>query len=250
MSEVAQAATLLQMRGIQKWFGKVHALRGVDLSVDYGEVVAVIGDNGAGKSTLIKILVGLIPMNDGRILWQGSPVTIRSIQDSRALGIEAVYQDQAVVDAMSVADNVFLGREPEIRFGPFRFLDRRLMHRQTESLTRRLGLNISSPDQEMRFCSGGERQGVAISRAMHHEAQLTILDEPVAALSLKGTNQVLEFIEQLKRKNIGVIVIEHNLGHAFRVADRFVIMSHGAVVADVMKRDTTLAELETTTLTL
>ena len=238
------------MRGVQKWFGKVHAVRGVDLTVDSGEVVAIVGDNGAGKSTLIKILVGLIPMTEGQILWQGAPVAIRSIQDSRALGIEAVYQDQAVVDAMSVADNVFLGREPEIRFGPFRFLDRRLMRRQTESLTRRLGLSISSAEQEMRFCSGGERQGVAISRAMHHQAPLTILDEPVAALSLKGTNQVLEFIEQLKRKNTGVIVIEHNLGHAFRVADRFVIMSHGVVVADVMKKDTSLAELEATTINL
>ncbi|MCY4376469.1 MAG: ATP-binding cassette domain-containing protein [Spirochaetaceae bacterium] len=247
---MAETAPLLQMRGVQKWFGKVHALRGVDLTVDSGEVVAIVGDNGAGKSTLIKILVGLIPLNDGQILWQGAPVAIRSIQDSRALGIEAVYQDQAVVDSMSVADNVFLGREPEIRFGPFRFLDRRLMLRQTESLTRRLGLSISSAEQEMRFCSGGERQGVAISRAMHHQAPLTILDEPVAALSLKGTNQVLEFIEQLKRKNTGVIVIEHNLGHAFRVADRFVIMSHGEVVADVMKKDTSLAELEATTINL
>jgi simple sugar transport system ATP-binding protein len=250
MNETSDSKPLLEMRNVHKWFGKVHALQGVNMVVDSGEVVAIIGDNGAGKSTLMKILVGLIPMNQGELLWKGRPVRIRSIQDSRNLGIEPVYQDQAVVNCMSVANNVFLGREPVRRIGPFRFLDMKTMRERSEALTRKLGLNISTVDQEVRFCSGGERQGVAISRAMYYEARLTILDEPVAALSLKGTNQVLEFIEQLKKNNIGVIVIEHNIGHAYRVADRFVIMSKGKIVARVRKDEVSLAALEDMTINM
>lgn len=235
---------LLQMKNIHKWFGKVHALRGVDLTVDAGEVVAVIGDNGAGKSTLIKILVGLFPMNSGSIVWKGEEVSIGSITDSRNLGIEPVYQTQAVVDCLSVADNVFLGREPVRKFGPFSFVDKKAITSYTEELTKKLGLNIATTEQEVRFCSGGERQGVAIARAMHHQASLTILDEPVTALSMKGTSQVMEFVRQLKKKNIGVIIIEHNIAHAHSVADRFVIMSRGKVKVDVAKEKTTLAALE------
>lgn len=235
---------LLQMKNIHKWFGKVHALKGVDLTVDAGEVVAVIGDNGAGKSTLIKILVGLFPMNSGTILWNGEEIKIRSITDSRKLGIEPVYQTQAVVDCLSVADNVFLGREPVKKLGPFSFVDKKTQTARTEELTNKLGLNIATTEQEVRFCSGGERQGVAIARAMYHQASLTILDEPVTALSMKGTSQVMEFIKQLKKKNIGVIIIEHNIAHAHSVADRFVIMSRGKVKVDVTKEETTLAALE------
>jgi simple sugar transport system ATP-binding protein len=250
MNEARDSTPLLEMRNVHKWFGKVHALHGVNLVVNSGEVVAIIGDNGAGKSTLMKILVGLIPMNQGELFWKGKPTRIRSIQDSRSLGIEAVYQDQAVVNCMSVANNVFLGREPVRRIGPFRFLDMKAMRERTEALTQRLGLSISTVDQEVRFCSGGERQGVAISRVMYFEAQLTILDEPVAALSLKGTNQVLEFIERLKKNHIGVIVIEHNIGHAYRVADQFVIMSRGKIVANLRKDEVTLAQLEDMTINL
>jgi simple sugar transport system ATP-binding protein len=151
---------------------------------------------------------------------------------------------------MSVASNIFLGREPVVKYGPFSFIDRKLMTEQTKILTEKLGLNIASVDQEVRFCSGGERQGVAISRVMYHQAKLTVLDEPVAALSVKGTNQVLDLIEQLKRKKVGVIVIEHNIGHAYRVADRFIIMSKGEVVANMRKDDVTLSELEDITLKL
>jgi simple sugar transport system ATP-binding protein len=250
MENVSGNAPLLQMKSIHKYFGKVHALQGVDLTVDAGEVVAVIGDNGAGKSTLIKILVGLIPKNSGTIYWKGEKVEINSIADSRRLGIEPVYQTQAVVDCMSVSNNVFLGREPVKKFGPFRFIDHEVMTTHSEELTRRLGLNIATTEQELRFCSGGERQGVAIARAMYYQASLTILDEPVTALSLKGTKQVIEFVQQLKKKNIGVIIIEHNIGHAHQVADRFVIMSRGKVKVNVRKEDTTLAALEDMTMNL
>lgn len=241
---------LLRLCNIHKWFGKVHAVNGVDLTVDAGEVVAIIGDNGAGKSTLIKMLVGLIPMNEGDIFWEGERVKINTIEDSRRIGIEPLYQDQAVVDCMKVYQNVFLGRELVKRYGPFKFLDIPKMRKESEHYTRKLGLNISSPDQELRFCSGGERQGVAIARAMCFKAKLTILDEPIAALSVKGVRQVINYIHELKESNVGVIVIEHNLGHAFAVADRFVIMSRGQIVKDVKKSETTLQDLEETTIHL
>ena len=235
---------LLKMENIHKWFGTVHALQGVDVEVHAGEVVGIIGDNGAGKSTLIKLLVGLIPKNEGAIYWKGSEVDIASIDDSRKMGIEAVYQDQAVVDCLSVSKNVFLGRELTKKFGPFRFLDKEKMREQTEVLTRRLGLDIATVDQEVRFCSGGERQGVAITRAMYYEAALTILDEPITALSLKGTKQVLEFVTHIKERDIGVIVISHNIGHVYAVADRFILMSKGKKMVDVEKNSVTLVDLE------
>ncbi len=235
---------LLRMENIHKYFGKVHALAGVDVEVNAGEVVGIIGDNGAGKSTLIKILVGLIPMNEGKIYWKGEEVEINSIDDSRKLGIEAVYQDQAVVDCLSVAKNVFLGREPTKSIGPFRFLDLQKMRTHTAVLTQKLGLDISTVEQEVRFCSGGERQGVAITRAMYHEAALTILDEPITALSLKGTKQVIEFVKHLKERNIGVIVISHNIGHVYTVADRFTLMSKGKIMVNIEKNEVSLSSLE------
>ena len=250
MAEEVKKAPLLSMKNIHKWFGNVHAVNGVDLTVDSGEVVAIIGDNGAGKSTLIKILVGLIGKNEGEIYWEGDLAEIHSIHDSRKYGIEPLYQDQAVVDSMKVYQNIYLGRELYKNYGPLRFLDICTMRQEAEKYTSRLGLNISSPDQEVRFCSGGERQGVAIARAMCFKAKLTILDEPITALSLKGVKQVINFINELKSNNIGVMIIEHNLGHAFSVADRFVIMSRGKVIADVRKEDTSLNELEELTINL
>lgn len=235
---------LHKMENIHKWFGKVHALKGVDIELNAGECIGIIGDNGAGKSTLIKILVGLIPKNEGRIFWKGKEVQINSIDDSRKLGVEAVYQDQAVVDCLSVSKNVFLGREITKKIGPLKILDLKRMRDQSEELTRRLSLDIASSDQEVRFCSGGERQGVAIARAMYYEAALTILDEPITALSLKGTKQVLEFVKHLKERNIGVILISHNIGHAYAVADRFILLSKGKNMKNIKKDEVTLAGLE------
>ena len=250
MAQDLKKPPFLEMCNIHKWFGKVHAVNGVDLTVDSGEVVAVIGDNGAGKSTLIKILVGLISKNKGDIFLEGNRVDIKSIHDSRKLGIEPLYQDQAIVDCMKVFQNIYLGREQYKKYGPFNFLDLQKMKDESEVLTRKLGLNISSPDQEIRFCSGGERQGVAIARTMCFKAKLIILDEPITALSLKGVKQVVNFITELKKNNIGVIIIEHNLGHAYSVADRFVIMSRGKIIKNVKKTETTLDELEEVTINL
>lgn len=244
MTTEIENTPLLKMENIHKWYGKVHALQGVDIELHAGQALGIIGDNGAGKSTLIKILVGLIPKNKGTIYWKGNEVEITSIDDSRKIGIEAVYQDQAVVDCLSVSKNVFLGRELTKKVGPFRFLDTQRMRKQTEELTQKLSLDIATVDQEVRFCSGGERQGVAIARAMYYEAALTILDEPITALSLKGTKQVLEFVTHLKERNIGVIVISHNIGHVYAVADRFILMSKGKKMVDLEKDSVTLTDLE------
>jgi simple sugar transport system ATP-binding protein len=233
----------LKMENIHKFYGSVHALRGVDFEVNSDEVVGLIGDNGAGKSTLVEIIAGSLSKSKGKIFVKGKEVNISSVKAARDLGIETVYQDQAVVDTMSVAKNIFLGREL-LRSGFVKLLDMEKMKKEAEGITKSLGLDISSPDQEVRFCSGGERQGVAISRAMYFKAELVILDEPTAALSVIGARKVLEFIRQLKDSGASCIFISHNLHHVFPVADRIVVFSKGKKVADIRKDQTSIEELE------
>jgi len=233
----------LRMENIHKYYGSVHALKGVDFEVGLNEIVGLVGDNGAGKSTLVGIIGGSIQKSSGKIFVKGKEVEIPSVKAARKLGIEMVYQDQAVVDTMSVAKNIFLGREL-CRPGLLKLLDMKTMKREADRITKSLGLNISSPDQEVRFCSGGERQGVAISRAMYFKAELVILDEPTAALSIVGVQKVLEFIRQLKDSGASVIVISHNLHHVYPLADRIVVFSRGVKVADMRKDETSIEELE------
>jgi simple sugar transport system ATP-binding protein len=243
-SPTSQAKTpLLKLDGIEKYYGTVHALKNVTLEIYPREIVGLIGDNGAGKSTLIKIISGVIPMNRGHIYWKGQEVDLSSVKHARQLGIEAVHQDRAVVGVMSVARNVFLGREPVRRFGFFRVLDEAKMRREAAELASELKLNIPSPDQEVRFCSGGEMQGVAISRAMHFKASLVILDEPTTALAVSGVQRVLHFIERLKEQNISCIFVTHNLHDVYSVADRFVVMLRGAVAANLRKQEVTVDDL-------
>ncbi len=239
----AKRTPLLRLEAIEKWYGKVHALKSVDLEIYPREIVGLIGDNGAGKSTLIKIISGVIPKNRGHIYWKGQEVTIASVKEARRLGIETVHQDRAVVGVMSVARNIFLGREPVRRLGFIRMLDQAKMREEADKLSRDLKLNIPSPDQEVRFCSGGEMQGVAISRAMYFEASLVILDEPTTALAVTGVQRVLSFIERLKEEDIAGIFVTHNLHDVYAVADRFVVMLRGQVVANLAKRDVTVEEL-------
>jgi len=233
----------LRMENIHKFYGSVHALRGVDFEVESNEIVGLIGDNGAGKSTLVKIIGGAVQKSRGRIFVKGKEVEIPSVKAARDLGIEMVYQDQAVVDTMSVAKNIFLGREP-LRPGLIKLLDTEKMKKEAERITKSLGLNIASPDQEVRFCSGGERQGVAISRAMYFKAELVILDEPTRALSVFGVQKVMEFIRQLKDSGASCILISPNLYHVYPVADRMVVLSKGEKVADMRKKETSIEELE------
>jgi simple sugar transport system ATP-binding protein len=235
---------LLRMEGIHKRYGSVHALKGIDFGVYPGEVVGLIGDNGAGKSTLIEIITGVHRPSEGIVYWNGEETVISSVDKARALDIETVYQDQAVVDDRSVAQNVFLGRELTASIGPFDFLDKSTMREEAETLTRELGLDIASPNQEVRFCSGGEKQGVAIARAMYFDADLVILDEPTTALAVTGVREVMKFIEQLKNAGTSCIFITHNLQHGYSISDRFVVLSRGEKLADLKHEETSPDELE------
>ncbi len=231
---------LVRMAGIEKSFGKVQALKGVDFEVRPSEVVGLVGDNGAGKSTLIKVLSGYHLADKGEIYFEEKKVTINSSLDARRLGIETVYQEQALAPNMSISRNIFMGRESARSLG---FMDKKSMDRGSMEALESIGLHLRSPDALIAMLSGGERQGVAIARALHFKAKLVILDEPTIALSVKEARQVLEFIKQLGREGISVIFITHNLYHVFPSADRFVVLARGEKVADVEKKDTSVDEL-------
>jgi len=230
---------LLEARNIHKWFGKVHAVDGVSFSIEKGESVGLIGDNGAGKSTLIKVLSGYHIPDEGEILVEGHRVAITSPADSRNLGIETVYQEQALVDTMSIARNMYIGREPTVWAG---FLNKEKM-KECMGVMGKIGLDLDSPDLLVKNLSGGQKQGVAIARAMYFKAKMVILDEPTRALSVKESHNVLDFIKSLKRENVAVIFITHNLHHVYSVVERFLAMRKGKLLKDVNKRDTSIEEL-------
>lgn len=232
--------SLVRMVGIHKWFGRVHALRGVDFAVGKGEAVGLVGDNGAGKSTLIKVASGYHRADKGQIFFEGQEVIISSPKVARALGVETVYQEQALAPDLSIARNIFMGREPSRTLG---FMDKRTMNAESMKALASIGLHLRSPDTPVSTLSGGERQGVAIVRALHFEAKLVILDEPTIALSVKEVREVLEFVRELKDKGIAVIFIAHNLYHVFSVADRIVVLAHGKTLADMPTKDTTVDDL-------
>jgi len=233
---------LIKLENVHKWYGSVHALRGVNFSVNAAECMALIGDNGAGKSTLVQIMVGFIPMDKGTIYWKREKVNISSVKDARKLGIETVYQTQAIVPQLTVAQNIFLGREEVKSFGPLKFIDEKQMSNEASKIIGSLRLNLP-PDREVEFCSGGERQGVAIARAMQFKAELVILDEPTTALSVSGVEKVLNFIKGLKEQGISSIFISHNLRQLMEAADRFSIMSHGIVTHVINREEATEGKL-------
>ena len=224
------------MRGICKRFGTVSALEGVDFDVRRGEVCALLGDNGAGKSTLIKILTGIYPASSGEIRINGAPVTIRTPADARALGIETVYQDLALVNLMSVTRNFFLGREVTGGVGPLRYMRLGEMNQRTEQALHDIGIEKFSTGRSVTEpvarLSGGERQSIAIGRAVHFGASLLILDEPTSALSVGETEKVLHYTLRAKERGMAVIFISHNLHHVSKVADRYTIIRHGRKVGD------------------
>ncbi len=239
-SKTSGGEPLVRMANIHKWFGKVCALRGVNFNVNYGEIVGLVGDNGAGKSTLIKILSGFHPADQGEIYFEGKKVNISSPRVAKDLGIETVYQEQALSPHVSIARNVFMGREPTTFLG---FMDRGRMEEESMGVMTKLGLRIKDPDAIVEMLSGGQRQGVAIARVLYFKAKLVVLDEPTIALSVKESRQVLEFVQQLKREGISVIFITHNIFHVHQAAERFFILSHGEALTDVRKEDTTLDHL-------
>ena len=234
--------SVVKMVGIGKRFGTVSARQGVDFEVRAGEVTALLGDNGAGKSTLIKILTGVYPPSEGTIYFRGRAVRIESPRDARELGIETVYQDLALVPLMSVARNFFLGRELT---GPLRVLQVRRMEGETRRALGDIGIEKFSEagnrsvSEAVGKLSGGERQSVAIGRAVHFGASLLILDEPTSALSVAETEKVLSYTQAAKRRGLGVIFISHNIHHVYLVSDRYTILRHGRKTGDYVKGDLT-----------
>lgn len=237
---------LIRMVNIEKSYGGVRALRGVSLEVRSHEIVGLLGDNGAGKSTLIKVLSGAVPVTSGEIYIRGKKATISSTTDAIRYGIETIYQDSALVTQLSIARNLFLGREP-IR-GP-RFLgrlDQELMNRVARDLLRQVGISKNiPPTTPISSLSGGERQAVAIARAMHFDSDLIILDEPTNNLGVAETQGVLRFVRGARDSGHSCIFIAHNIHHVFQVVDRIVVMRMGKVVADdIDPKQTTVEEVE------
>ena len=220
---------VLALKGVSKSFGPVQALSDVDFEVHHGEVVALVGDNGAGKSTLVKTIAGIHPADSGTISFEGKEVTITSPTDAVALGIATVYQDLALCDNLDVVENLFLGRE-EVVGGPagvLRQLDEVGMEKQTGELLENLAVTITSVRAEVGTMSGGQRQQVAIARSLLGEPKLVMLDEPTAALGVRQTAMVLDLVKTLRDRGYGVLVISHNLGDVFQVADRIFVLRLG-----------------------
>jgi len=235
---------LLEVTGLRKSFGAVEALRGMDLVVQPGEVVAVVGDNGAGKSTLIKVISGVHPADDGEILLNGIPVHFQSPRDARASGIETIYQDLALANHLNVGANIFLGRELMKRWlGVFPIIDNSMIYRETVSLLNRIESRIPDARSPVLNLSGGQRQAVAIARAMYWKAKLVIMDEPTAALAVPEARNVLGLVDSLKKEGIGVIYIDHNLVLALEAADKVVVMNRGSKVYETDAADTDQEEL-------
>jgi simple sugar transport system ATP-binding protein len=218
---------LLETDRISKYYGNIVALSEVSMHVDGGEVTCILGDNGAGKSSFIKILAGVHEPDGGRLLVDGEPVHFTSPRDARAAGIATVYQDLAMVPLMSIWRNFFLGAEPRRRLGPFEWLDAAKAKRVVREELNGMGIDIRDPDQAVGTLSGGERQSVAIARAVYFGARVLILDEPTSALGVKQAGVVLKYILQARERGVAVIFITHNPHHAYPVGDRFVILNRG-----------------------
>jgi simple sugar transport system ATP-binding protein len=235
---------LLELRNISKTFGEVAALHHVNFHVGSNEIVGLLGDNGAGKSTLVKIITGYhAPDRGGELLWQGQKLDHLSVARAHQLGVEVVYQERALADKQSLWRNIFMGRELTWGLG---FLDVRGMREETRKLMQSaMGFTSSAITAEstVKTFSGGERQGVAITRALYFKAELVILDEPTMGLSLSETKKALDFVESIRRAGKAAIFIDHNLFHVYPVADRIVVLDRGTVAGQFMKNELTLEEL-------
>jgi simple sugar transport system ATP-binding protein len=234
---------LLELRELTKVFGNVISLSEISTTVRAGQVTCVLGDNGAGKSTLIKILAGVHQQDEGELLLDGESVRFSSPRDALDAGIATVYQDLAMVPLMSVWRNFFLGSEPTRGWGPFRRFDIETAKATTRKEMLDMGIDIRDPDQPVGTLSGGERQSVAIARAVHFGARLLILDEPTSALGVKQAGVVLKYIVQARDRGLGVIFITHNPHHAYPVGDRFLLLKRGRSLGDFAKSEITLPEL-------
>jgi simple sugar transport system ATP-binding protein len=221
---------LLETRDVSKFFGNVVALKDISVSVGAGEVTCVLGDNGAGKSSFIKILSGVHRHDEGQLFIEGEDTHFANPREAKALGIATVYQDLATVPLMSVWRNFFLGSEPTKGAGPLRRIDVKFAQETMVSELRKMGIDVRDPDQMVGTLSGGERQAVAIARAVYFGAKMLILDEPTSALGVKQSGVVLRYIVQARNHGLGVIFITHNPHHAWPVGDRFVVLNRGKML--------------------
>ncbi len=245
-TSLANAPDLLRVEGVTKGFGPVTVLRGVTMHLRQGEVLGLVGDNGAGKSTFIKILAGFHQPDGGMVQWAGQPLRLSSPLDARAHGIETVYQDLALINDLTVFQNMFLGREPLMRIGGvgLPFTNNGLMRQQTRAYLNQLGINLPSVDALVRDLSGGQRQSIAVARAMQSNPKLLIMDEPLAALGVREGALVLGLVQELRRRReVSIILIVHNYSQVFEVCDRINFLHTGEVVLDVDTDQTSEEEL-------
>jgi simple sugar transport system ATP-binding protein len=242
-SESDSETPMLEIRNVTKTFGSVISLSDISTTVRAGKVTCVLGDNGAGKSTFIKILSGVHQPSRGELFMDGKPVLFHEPREALDVGIATVYQDLAMVPLMAIWRNFFLGSEPRKGFWPLKRFDKEKAKKITREEMHDMGIDIRDPDQPVGTLSGGERQCVAIARAVHFGARLLILDEPTSALGVKQSGVVLKYILQARDKGLGVIFITHNPHHAYPVGDRFLLLKRGKSLGDFDKSEISLAEL-------
>ena len=233
---------ILEANNLHKWYGSIHALKGVDFSVYEGEILGLLGGNGAGKSTLINILSGVYKKDEGEIILRNKEINFNSPQEARNSGIETVFQDQALVNDLNIAQNIFLSREITNKFG---FVKDSIMEKESANLIKSLGLNIPNMQKEVQYCSGGERQGIALSRAIYFKAKIVLLDEPMTALSAEGKNRMYDIIQKMRiEEKISFLIISHDIEKIYSLCDRFIIFNRGEKKIEINKNEITIKEIE------
>ena len=236
--------SIIKCENLNKWYGRIQALKNVSIDIKKGEAVGLVGDNGAGKSTFIKILSGVHKQDSGNIYFNGDLVNIKNARDAMALGIETIFQDSALAPSLSIARNLFVGREPtKFKIGSFGLMDKKKMATESIEAIKKVELDLRSGDEVVENLSGGERQGVVIARAIYFRTKVLIMDEPTNHLSVKETAKVLKWIDKLKSEGTTCIFITHNLHHVYPVSDRLITFARGEKIADVYKKDTSVEEL-------
>ncbi|MDA8050512.1 MAG: ATP-binding cassette domain-containing protein [Rhodospirillales bacterium] len=237
-------APLLSLRGILKHYGPVHALDGVDFDLFPGEIVGLVGDNGAGKSTLVKVMSGATEPDAGTILFEGKPVVLRSPQEARGIGIETVYQDLAVVPWLDVEANLFLGREiTGASWWNRWFLNKNAMRREAARHIASLQVGLKSVRQPVGLLSGGQRQSVAVARAISWGRKVVIMDEPTAALGVRESRGVLDLIKRVKERGLAVVLVSHNLPHVFEITDRIFVLRQGRAAGTLVTHEAHVSEV-------
>ncbi|MDA8101668.1 MAG: ATP-binding cassette domain-containing protein [Nitrospiraceae bacterium] len=240
---VGDAATpLLELKEICKRYGQIDVLTNVSFTVNKAEVIGLLGDNGAGKSTLVKTISGVVQPDQGELVWDGKPVQFNSREVSANYGVETIFQDSALVDSMSIARNIFMGREIRNRFG---FMDLRQMREIAAEVLKTIVAieGIDSPDKLVGSLSGGQKQAVAIARAVHFKRSLLVLDEPTSALAVRATEALFDYLRHLRDQGLSSILVTHDLYDAYRICDRFVVMSRGRTILKAAKSETSIEEL-------